>query len=96
MSKADEQLRQFLAVPKPAWAIPTDVSCLCVLIACQNEPYPGHSVISARVGLSAVDVKSLMRSLKRLEAAGWVVKQDGGYKVCPDKFPKAEDAAKST
>jgi hypothetical protein len=64
---------------------------MSVLIVCQHEPYAGHSVTSSRAGLSAVDVKSAMRALKRLEAAGWIIpKDEGGYKVVPDKLPKGE------
>jgi hypothetical protein len=91
MSKTDEALKRFLAAPKPAWCIPADVAVMAVLIACQNEPYPGHPAVSNRAGLSAVDVKSAMRALKRLEAAGWIVpKDEGGYRIEPDKLPKGQ------
>lgn len=95
MNKA---LTQFLLAPKPSWCIPADVAVLAVLAAGQDKPYPGHSIVSARSGLSAIDVKSLMRALKRLEAAGWIENHiekqgnvyQGGYTVVFDKLPKGE------
>jgi hypothetical protein len=85
MNKA---LTQFLLAPKPSWCIPADVAVLAVLAAGQDKPYPGHSVVSARSGLSAIDVKSLQRALKRLEAAGWIEKKNDHYTVVIDKLPK--------
>jgi hypothetical protein len=85
-------LRQFLAVPKPDWAIPTDVAVMCVLITCHGGEYIGHGALGDRCAIR--DSKSVLRSLKRLEAAGWVQKHDGGFRVLPDKFPKADEATK--
>jgi hypothetical protein len=87
MNKA---LTHFLLASKPTWCIPTDVVVLAVLTAGQDKPYPGHSIVSARAGLSATDVKLLMRALKRLEAAGWIEKNEDSYIVLFNKLPKGE------
>lgn len=85
-----DSLEQFLAAPKPAWCIPTDLTVMAVLIACAGT-YPGHEAVCTRCAIR--DLKSLYRALKRLEAAGWLEKHDGGYRAVPSKFPKAEATA---
>jgi hypothetical protein len=95
----NEALKQFLLAPKPSWCIPADVAVLAVLSAGLDKPYPGHSIVSARAGLSSHDVKSLMRALKRLQAAGWIQMQKEktdyqnvqyGFTVVFDNLPKGE------
>jgi DNA-binding MarR family transcriptional regulator len=84
MSKADTVLREFLSATKPDWTIPTDVLLMAQLIALVGE-YPGHEAMSARCSLK--DAKAVMRSLKRLEAAGWITKTDGEYTVQAGTLP---------
>lgn len=86
MTKTDTTLHEFLAATKPGWCIPIDVLVTAQMISLRGS-YPGHEQMTARCALS--DTKAVYRSLKRLEAAQWITKDDSGsYTVNADKLPK--------
>jgi hypothetical protein len=84
MSEPDAVLREFVNAPKPAWCIPSDVAVMSALIVLNSAEYPGHEAVGARCAIR--DSKAVMRSLKRLEAAGWVIKFDGTYLIQAEKL----------
>lgn len=86
MSRLDV-LRKFLLAEKPRWCLPVDIALTACLIA--EDEYPGHEAIATHCGIH--DVKAIMRSLKRLEAAGWIALKTNRYtdiQVRPEKLPK--------
>ena len=85
MSKVDALLHAFLSAPKPERCIPIDVALTTQLILLDGK-YPGHVFIGPLIG--SKDTKGILRALKRLEAAGWIIKQERTYIIQPDKLPK--------
>ncbi len=91
MSKTDELLKEFLQAPKPSWVIPSDVAVMAQLILLGEIKYADRQAVCARCGLS--DDKALLRSLKRMEAAGWAYKGES-WKPVQDFVKKHKEAFK--